>query len=97
MLTVVMTCVAYDVLICSPPQCSKGARSHVAVDHDVWVACTAGEGTSTTRRGQGDIARKFNYAAVDFSAENVFRSHDADHSGTIDAAELEQVRGARTC
>jgi hypothetical protein len=34
-LTVVMTCVAYDVLICSPPQCWKGARSHVAVDHGV--------------------------------------------------------------
>lgn len=51
------------------------------------------DGPTRMRRGHGDIAHKFNYTAVEFSAESVFRAHDVDHSGTIDGTELEQVRG----
>jgi hypothetical protein len=40
---------------------------------------------------QGDLAHKFNYAEVEFAAEDVFRLYDVDKSGTIDGSELRSL------
>jgi hypothetical protein len=40
---------------------------------------------------KGDLAHKFNYAEVEFAAEDVFRLYDVDKSGTIDGSELRSL------
>eukprot|EP00037_Helgoeca_nana_P023621 m.245889 g.245889 ORF g.245889 m.245889 type:complete len:363 (-) comp26412_c0_seq4:226-1314(-) len=40
---------------------------------------------------QGDLAHKFNYAEVEFAADDVFRLYDVDKSGTIDGSELRSL------
>lgn len=61
------------------------------LESEVKRADKAGAEVAKMLKAQHNLTKRFNYAEQTFDAEAVFKKHDADGSGTIDAEELEDM------